>query len=81
MTAELRLHGHSADRIEYFATPAGGRTARQHFLQTAGQEPREHFLDNSGLDRFYVEELGRDYFTRNQIDLEHLQQLSASNQN
>ncbi|NOY14433.1 MAG: TIGR04442 family protein [Deltaproteobacteria bacterium] len=41
---------------------------------------REDFLSNSGLDRFYVEELEREYFTLNQIDLDHLHQLrSGSN--
>jgi len=29
---------------------------------------REDFLMNSGLDRFYVEELERDYFDMNKID-------------
>ncbi len=42
---------------------------------------REDFLSNSGLDRFYVEELERDYFNRNHIELEHLQHLTASNEN
>jgi uncharacterized protein (TIGR04442 family) len=30
---------------------------------------REDFLDNSGLDRFYVEELEREYFELNDLDL------------
>ncbi len=33
---------------------------------------REDFLDNSGLDRFYVEELEREYFELNNLDLEDL---------
>jgi len=33
---------------------------------------REDFLENSGLDRFYVEELEREYFELNQIDPESL---------
>ncbi|MBE0598534.1 MAG: TIGR04442 family protein [Desulfuromonadales bacterium] len=33
---------------------------------------REDFLDNSGLDRFYVEELEREYFELNNLDLEEL---------
>ncbi len=33
---------------------------------------REDFLDNSGLDRFYVEELEREYFELNSLDLEDL---------
>lgn len=33
---------------------------------------REDFLDNSGLDRFYVEELEREYFELNHLDLEAL---------
>ncbi|PLX89748.1 MAG: TIGR04442 family protein [Desulfuromonas sp.] len=33
---------------------------------------REDFLDNSGLDRFYVEELEREYFELNGLNLERL---------
>ena len=33
---------------------------------------REDFLDNSGLDRFYVEELEREYFELNSLDIEDL---------
>jgi len=33
---------------------------------------REDFLDNSGLDRFYVEELEREYFELNDLDMENL---------
>jgi len=33
---------------------------------------REDFLDNSGLDRFYVEELEREYFVLNHLDAEDL---------
>jgi len=36
---------------------------------------REDFLDNSGLDRFYVEELEREYFDLNDLDLENLYQI------
>jgi len=36
---------------------------------------REDFLENSGLDRFYVEELERDYYERNELDLEELYQI------
>ncbi len=36
---------------------------------------REDFLKNSGLDRFYVEELERDYFEKNGLDLEDLYQI------
>jgi uncharacterized protein (TIGR04442 family) len=36
---------------------------------------REDFLDNSGLDRFYVEELEREYFELNHLDLENLYQI------
>jgi len=36
---------------------------------------REDFLDNSGLDRFYVEELEREYFELNHLDLEDLYQI------
>ena len=33
---------------------------------------REDFLDNSGLDRFYVEELEREYFELNNLNLNDL---------
>ena len=36
---------------------------------------REDFLDNGGLDRFYVEELEREYFELNDLDLEDLYQI------
>ncbi|HKI52039.1 MAG TPA: TIGR04442 family protein [Geothermobacteraceae bacterium] len=36
---------------------------------------REDFLDNSGLDRFYVEELEREYFEINDLDPEQLNQI------
>ncbi|PLX84898.1 MAG: TIGR04442 family protein [Desulfuromonas sp.] len=36
---------------------------------------REDFLANSGLDRFYVEELEREYFELNHLDLENLYQI------
>ncbi len=44
-------------------------------IASKDRELREDFLSNSGLDRFYVEELEREYFTLNQIDLDHLDQL------
>lgn len=36
---------------------------------------REDFLENSGLDRFYVEELEREYFELNGRDMEELYQI------
>jgi uncharacterized protein (TIGR04442 family) len=36
---------------------------------------REDFLENSGLDRFYVEELEREYFEKNGLDIEDLYQI------
>jgi len=36
---------------------------------------REDFLENSGLDRFYVEELEREFFELNGLDLEDLYQI------
>ena len=36
---------------------------------------REDFLDNSGLDRFYVEELEREYYEKNGLDIEGLYQI------
>jgi len=48
-------------------------------IATQDRTLREDFLSNSGLDRFYVEELEREYFDLNQIDLDHLHQLRADN--
>jgi uncharacterized protein (TIGR04442 family) len=36
---------------------------------------REDFLENSGLDRFYVEELEREYYELNELDMEGLYQI------
>lgn len=36
---------------------------------------REDFLENSGLDRFYVEELEREYFALNDLDVEKLYEI------
>lgn len=36
---------------------------------------REDFLENSGLDRFYVEELEREYYELNELDMENLYQI------
>ena len=36
---------------------------------------REDFLENSGLDRFYVEELEREYFELNELEMEGLYQI------
>lgn len=36
---------------------------------------REDFLTNSGLDRFYVEELEREYYEKNGLDIEELYQI------
>ncbi len=36
---------------------------------------REDFLENSGLDRFYVEELEREYYEKNGLDIESLYQI------
>jgi len=36
---------------------------------------REDFLENSGLDRFYVEELEREYFELNELDMDDLYQI------
>ena len=36
---------------------------------------REDFLENSGLDRFYVEELEREFFELNGLNLEELYQI------
>ncbi len=36
---------------------------------------REDFLENSGLDRFYVEELEREYYEKNGLDMDELYQI------
>jgi uncharacterized protein (TIGR04442 family) len=36
---------------------------------------RRDFLDNSGLDRFYVEELELEYFQLNDLPLDDLYQI------
>ena len=36
---------------------------------------REDFLENSGLDRFYVEELEREYYELNDLNIEELYQI------
>jgi len=36
---------------------------------------REDFLENSGLDRFYVEELEREYYEKHGLDMEELYQI------
>jgi len=36
---------------------------------------REDFLENSGLDRFYVEELEREYYEKNNLNIEELYQI------
>ncbi len=46
-----------------------------HIIVSRDNRVREDFLTNSGLDRFYVEELERDYFDMNQIDTDILEEL------
>lgn len=46
-----------------------------HIIVSRDNRVREDFLTNSGLDRFYVEELERDYFDMNQIDMYILEEL------
>jgi len=46
-----------------------------HIIISRDNRVREDFLTNSGLDRFYVEELERDYFDMNQIDMDILEEL------
>jgi uncharacterized protein (TIGR04442 family) len=46
-----------------------------HIIVSRDNRVREDFLTNSGLDRFYVEELERDYFDMNQIDSYILEEL------
>jgi uncharacterized protein (TIGR04442 family) len=46
-----------------------------HIIVSRDSRVREDFLANSGLDRFYVEELERDYFAMNQIDQNILEEI------
>ncbi len=46
-------------------------------ISEGDQGLRNDFLTNSGLDRFTIEELEREYFSRNDLDPNHLTQLRA----
>lgn len=46
-----------------------------HIIVSRDSKVREDFLINSGLDRFYVEELEKDYFDMNQIEKNILEEL------
>jgi uncharacterized protein (TIGR04442 family) len=45
-------------------------------IQTRNASLREDFLDNSGLDRFYVESLEREYFEEKGLDLSLMESLT-----
>ncbi len=46
-----------------------------HIIVSRDNQVREDFLMNSGLDRFYVEELERDYFAMNRIEQNILEEI------
>lgn len=46
-----------------------------HIIVSRDSGVREDFLLNSGLDRFYVEELERDYFDMNKIDANIIEEI------
>lgn len=46
-----------------------------HIIVSRDSRVREDFLTNSGLDRFYVEELERDYFDMNRIEMNILEEI------
>ena len=46
-----------------------------HIIVSRDGRVREDFLANSGLDRFYVEELEKDYFDMNQIETGILEEI------
>jgi uncharacterized protein (TIGR04442 family) len=46
-----------------------------HIIVSRDSRVREDFLVNSGLDRFYVEELERDYFDMNKIDTHIIEEI------
>lgn len=53
------------------------RTLLPQIIATTNHDLRNDFIHNSGLDYFYIEELEREYFILNQLDLKHLQQLRS----
>jgi len=46
-----------------------------HIIVSRDSRVREDFLMNSGLDRFYVEELEKDYFDMNKIDMNIIEEI------
>jgi len=46
-----------------------------HIIVSQDSQVREDFLTNSGLDRFYVEELEKDYFGMNRIEQRILEEI------
>jgi uncharacterized protein (TIGR04442 family) len=46
-----------------------------HIIVSRDHRVREDFLTNSGLDRFYVEELEKDYFNMNKIEQNILEEI------
>ena len=46
-----------------------------HIIVSRDGRVREDFLVNSGLDRFYVEELEKDYFDMNRIDMNIIEEI------
>lgn len=46
-----------------------------HIIVSRDGRVREDFLKNSGLDRFYVEELEKDYFDMNRIDANVIEEI------
>ena len=46
-----------------------------HIIVSRDSQVREDFLTNSGLDRFYVEELEKDYFGMNRIEQRILEEI------
>ncbi|MBN1958613.1 MAG: TIGR04442 family protein [Desulfuromonadales bacterium] len=54
------------------------RTLLPQIITTNDVDLRNDFLNNSGLDHFYIEELEREYFTLNQLDMSRLKQLRTT---
>ena len=46
-----------------------------HIIVSRDSQVRDDFLTNSGLDRFYVEELEKDYFGMNRIEQRILEEI------
>ena len=81
MRTKKRIHGEVADHLfdEIIFTIKKEAMYLHSLLPTVIAERdvglREDFLENSGLDRFFVEELEREFYERNGLDMDELYQI------